>query len=95
MVAFTRNHIYWRLLFDLILICMTYEDILLALVLNGSNDSGSNHGLLPGLCDIEDVETVLVTLKNVSFHLLSHVLGSDVDLCQTRKRNRVKTLVSA
>ena len=58
----------------------TYEDILLALVLNGSNDSCSNHGLLPGLGEVEEVETISVTLKNVSFHLLSDVLGADVNL---------------
>ena len=58
----------------------TYEDILLALILNGSNDSCSNHGLLPGLGEVEEVETISVTLKNVSFHLLSDVLGADVNL---------------
>lgn len=59
---------------------MTYEDILLALVLNGGDDSGGNHGLLPGLSEIDAVQTVLVAFVNVSFHLFGDVLGSNIHL---------------
>ena len=64
----------------------------MALILNGSNDSSSNHGLLPGLCEVEEVETIPVTLKNVSFHLLGHVLGTDVNLLQKRHNFIVRDL---
>ena len=58
----------------------TYKYILRVLILDGGNDSGGNHSLFPGLGQIEVVDTLLGTLINVRFHLLGHVLGSDVHL---------------
>ena len=64
----------------------TYEDILFASFLDGGNDSCGNHGLLPWLVKIDEVKTILVTLKNVSFHLLGHVLGANVNLSKKLQR---------
>lgn len=58
----------------------TYEDILGVLVLDGSDDSGGNHGLLPSLGQIEVEDTISGTIVDVRFHLRVAVLGSDVDL---------------
>ena len=60
----------------------TYEYILGVLLLHGSNDPGSNHALLPGLGQVEVVDALLGALINVRFHLLGHVLGSDVHLAK-------------
>jgi len=56
------------------------KDVFLVLGLGGSDNSGGNHELLPGLRDIKVVNTVLVTLVDVVAHLLGDVLGTDVDL---------------
>ena len=58
----------------------TYEDILLVLFLDGSDDSGSDHGLFPRLGEVKVEDTLLVALVNVRFHLLGHVLSANVDL---------------
>jgi len=63
----------------------TYEDVLLVLLLDGSDDSGSNHGLLPCLGEIEVEDTISGAIVNVAFHLRVAVLGADVDL------NKAKT----
>ena len=41
----------------------TYEDV--AGVGDGSDDSGGNHELLPGLSEVDDVETISTTLPDV------------------------------
>lgn len=58
----------------------TYQDVLGALGLNGAHDSSGDHQLLPGLGQVEVVDSVLVTSVNVVFHIFSAVLGADVDL---------------
>ena len=58
----------------------TYEDVLGVLALDSSDDSGSNVKLLPGLGQVEVVDTILGALVDVAFHVRSNVLGADVDL---------------
>ena len=58
----------------------TYEDILWVLVLDGSDDSGGNHGLLPRFGQVEVEDTIAGAIVNVRFHLRVAVLGSDVHL---------------
>lgn len=52
------------------------EDILW--VLNGGNDSSSKHELLPGLGNVDVVDSLLVSGVAVGFHLLGAVVGTDV-----------------
>ena len=58
----------------------TYEDILLVLLLDSSDDSGGNHGLLPRFGQVEVEDTIPSAIINVRFHLRVTVLGSDVHL---------------
>lgn len=58
----------------------TYEDILKVLGLSGGDATGSDHGLFPGLGDINVVDTVLGALVDVAGHLFGDVLGTNVDL---------------
>ena len=58
----------------------TYENILLALLLDGSDDSGGNHGLLPRFGQVEVEDTISVAVVYVRFHLRVAVLSSDVHL---------------
>ena len=58
----------------------TYEDVLGVLALDSSDDSGSNVELLPGLGQVEVVDTILGALVDVAFHVGGNVLGADVDL---------------
>jgi len=44
----------------------TYEDV--AGVGDGSNDSGGNHELLPGLGEVDDVNSFSVALVHVRVH---------------------------
>jgi len=55
----------------------------LVLCLSGSDDSGGNHKLFPGLSQVEVVNTILVAFVDVGFHLLGHVLSTNVDLNQS------------
>lgn len=48
------------------LLSSTYEDI--AGVGDGSNDSGGNHELFPGLSEVDDVNSFLVALVHVGIH---------------------------
>ena len=48
-------------------------------VLDGSDDTGSEHKLLPGLAEVEDVETVGAVLPDVVLHLCLGVVGTNVD----------------
>ena len=73
----------------------TYEDILGVLLLDGSNDSSGNHGLFPSLGKIEVVDSLLGALVNVIFHLLGHVLGSDVNLLDKRFVKQCSELIFA
>jgi hypothetical protein len=59
---------------------VTYQDILGALGLDGANDSCSDHQLLPGLGQVQVMDTVFVASINVVFHVFSAVLSTDVDL---------------
>jgi hypothetical protein len=52
------------------------EDILW--VLNGSNDSSSKHELLPGLTNVEVVDSLLVSGVTVVLHLLRATVGTNV-----------------
>lgn len=63
----------------------TYKDVFGVLVLDGSDDSGGNHGLLPSLGQIEVEDTISGTIVDVRFHLRVAVLGSDVDLGKRKK----------
>jgi len=56
------------------------EDIFGVLVLNSSDDSGGNHEFLPGLGKVDEVNSFLVTLENITFHHLRAVVCSDVHL---------------
>lgn len=49
-------------------------------VLDGGEDTGGENDLLPGLADVEKVDTVSTTLVDVRSHLLVGVLGADVGL---------------
>lgn len=60
----------------------TYEHILGVRALDGADDSGGNHELLPGLGDVEVVDTFLGASVDVALHLLGHVLGANVNLSQ-------------
>ncbi len=57
---------------------VTYEDI--SGVGDGSDDSGGNHKLLPGLGEVKDVHTLVVSLVNVGSHGAGAVLSAEVDL---------------
>lgn len=58
----------------------TRDDTDVGRVLDGSKDTGSEDDLLPGLADVEKVDTVRTTLVDVRSHLLVGVLGADVSL---------------
>jgi|LauGreDrversion4_2_1035121.scaffolds.fasta_scaffold333783_2 hypothetical protein len=64
----------------------TYENVLGVLGLGGGDDTGSNGCLLPGLLDVDVVDTVLVALVDVAGHLVVHVLGANVDLKPKKMR---------
>ena len=61
----------------------TYEDV--AGVWDGSDDSGSNHELLPGLGEVDDVDTLVVALEHVWVHQAGAVLSADLDLSSEHK----------
>ena len=56
----------------------TYENI--SGVGDGSDDSGSNHELLPGLGEVDDVDALVVALEHVGGHQAGAVLSTDLDL---------------
>lgn len=62
----------------------TYEDI--SGVGDGSDDSGGNHELLPGLGEVDDVHTLIVSLEHVGVHKVGAVLSAEVNLKQGGKR---------
>merc|ERR1712224_306818 len=49
-------------------------------VLDGHDDTSSEHHLLPGLGEVDDVHTVRTTLECVSLHLKVDVLGTEMHL---------------
>lgn len=49
-------------------------------VLDGGDDAGSHHELLPGLAEVHDVHAVLSSLPDVLLHLEVRVQGADVDI---------------
>ena len=61
----------------------TYKDV--AGVGDGSDDSGGNHELLPGLGEVDDVDTLVVALEHVWVHQAGAVLSADLDLSSEHK----------
>ena len=61
----------------------TYKDILGVLELDGGDDSGGNHNLLPGLGEVDVVNTLFVSLEDVAFHHFGAVVCSQMDLSDT------------
>jgi len=49
-------------------------------VLDGSDDAGSKHKLLPSLANVQDVDSVITAAPDVRGHLTVAVAGSDVRL---------------
>ena len=49
-------------------------------VLDGDNDTGSEHEFLPGLSDVKDVDTILTTAPDVFLHGTIGVFGSRVNI---------------
>ncbi len=56
----------------------TYEDV--SGVGDGSDDSRGNHDLLPGLGEVDDVNTLVVSLEHVGVHKVRAVLSANVNL---------------
>ena len=67
---------------------LTYEDIFGVFGLDGSNNSGGNHELLPGLGEVEVVDSVSCTFVDVVLHLLGAVLGANVNLKPCMLKNQ-------
>ncbi len=61
----------------------TYEDV--AWVGDGSDDSGGNHELLPGLSEVDDVDALVVALEHVWVHQAGAVLSADLDFSSEHK----------
>ena len=49
-------------------------------VLDGHDDAGSEHKLLPGLANVDDVDAILAAAPDVLGHHEIRVLGADVHL---------------
>jgi hypothetical protein len=49
-------------------------------ILNGNNNSGSNHELLPSLTEMDDVDVVSALSVDITLHLEVHILGTDLGL---------------
>ena len=58
----------------------TYEDILVVLGLDSSDDSSGNHGLLPSFGQVVVEDTIPVAVVHVVGHLRVAVLSSNVHL---------------
>jgi len=56
----------------------TYEDV--SGVGDGSDDSGSNHELFPGLGDVDNVNSLIVAFVHVWSHQAGAVFSTDVSL---------------
>jgi len=56
------------------------DDTNVAGILNSSNDTGSQNNFLPGLANVNDVNTIRATFPHVRLHMLFTILGSDVGL---------------
>jgi hypothetical protein len=48
-------------------------------VLDGDDDAGGEHELLPGLANVEDVDTVVAAAPDVILHAIVRVAGTGVD----------------
>lgn len=55
-----------------------YQDVLG--VGDGSDDSGGNHELFPGLSEVDDVNSFLVAFVHVRIHQVGAVLSAEVHL---------------
>lgn len=62
----------------------TYQDI--SWVGDGSDNSGGEHELFPGLGDVDNVNSFLVSLEDIWVHHISAVFSSDVGLYINVKR---------
>ena len=60
-------------------------------VLNGSNDTGSEDELFPGLAEVDDMDTFLVSAENIVVHHAVNVLGTHVDLGSKHLANIIFT----
>ena len=49
-------------------------------ILNGSDNSGSNHQLLPGLTEVDDVDVVVTLLVDITLHSEVNISGTNVGL---------------
>ena len=49
-------------------------------VLNGSDNSSSNHQLLPGLTEVDDVDVVVTLLVDITLHSEVNISGTNVGL---------------
>lgn len=49
-------------------------------VVNGDNDAGSKHNLLPGLANVDHIDTVGARLPQVRLHVHLEVLGTEMAL---------------
>ena len=70
---------------DLLCDRTTYKDIFSVVFLDGSDDSSSNHGLLPRFGQVEVEDAIPSAVVYVRFHLRVHVLSSDVNLYKREK----------
>ena len=67
----------------------TYKDVLRVLLLDGSDDSSSNHSLLPRFGQVEVEDAISSAVVYVRFHLRVAVLSADVHLvCSIEKHVR-------
>lgn len=60
-----------------------YQDVLG--VFNGGDNSGSNHKLFPGLGDVDNVNSLIVTFVHVWSHQAGAVLSAKVDLIRVKR----------
>lgn len=56
-------------------------------VLNGSNDTGSEDKLFPGLAKVDQVDTISTALEDIGGHAGGDVLGTNVALSAQQELN--------
>jgi len=50
-------------------------------VVNGDDDAGGEHNLLPGLANVDNIDAIGARLPQVRLHVHLHVLGPEMALC--------------
>ena len=55
-------------------------------VLDRDDDASSNHQLLPGLAEVDDVNVVRTLLVNIALHLEVHIASTDVGLGRNKRK---------